>query len=82
MAWDYPVFIVAMFFLAMGIALVIMRVANPRRRRAAFECSVCGRREAANSAKDWRYCPYCGVPRDSRSMRDLPRRGVSILDIE
>ncbi len=82
MAWDYPVFIVAMFVLAIAIAVVIGRIANPRRRRPSFECSVCGRRESARSAREWRYCPYCGVPRESRSLRDLPRRGVSVLDID
>ena len=80
MAWDYPFFIIAMFLGAMGIVVWMMRsAAGPR--KPAFECDVCGRKRVPGDATDWRYCPWCGVPRESKSLRDLPPKR-SVLDIE
>lgn len=66
MAWDYPVFIVAMFVVALGIGIWIMRAAAPSRQRIFFQCAVCGRRDKAASSRQWRYCPNCGTPRDAK----------------
>ncbi len=81
MGWDNPIFIIGMFLGAMGIAILLIRVSSPK-SELAFECQVCGRKQRARSAGEWRYCPYCGAPRDARSTRHMPRRGRSVLDIE
>ena len=81
MGWDNPIFIIGMFLGAMAIAIVLIRVGNPK-GELPFACEVCGRKERARSARDWRYCPYCGAPRDARSTRHMPRRRRSVLDIE
>ena len=80
MTWDYPAIIVAIFVATMLVAIWIMRASTPKRRDPEFECMVCGRIQRYPSAKEWRYCPYCGVPSDSDRLGDLPRRR-SILDI-
>lgn len=79
-AWDYPVVIIAIFFGALVLARWLMRVGNPG-RAPGFECEICGRIIQTYSAREWRYCPYCGVPRDSKDLRTLPRK-KSILDIQ
>ena len=81
-AWNHPIFIVAMFVAAIAVAWWLIRAARPREREPSFECSVCGRRAQARVARDWRYCPYCGAPRDAKSLRDMPHRRRSIVDIE
>jgi len=81
MAWDYPVVIIGVFLFAMLVAWAILRLASSPKADPTFECDVCGRSQIILAAREWRYCPYCGVPRDSRDLRDLPRR-KSVLDIE
>ena len=80
MAWDYPFFIAGMFLASMGIIVWLTRSAAST-RKPTFECDVCGRKRGPRDANDWRYCPWCGVPRESKSLRDLPRKR-SVLDID
>jgi hypothetical protein len=79
-AWDYPVVVIAVFIGAFAIAAWIMRISKPN-AKPEFECDVCGRVIRTYSAREWRYCPYCGVPRESKDLAALPRK-KSILDIE
>ena len=79
-AWDYPVFIIAMFVAAIAVSVWIIRLASPR-RPAAFECKVCGRRERGASARAWRYCPYCGAPRSSTRLGQMPHQRRSVVDL-
>lgn len=82
MAWDSPVAIIAMFLGALAVFWWLLRVGTPRDTGPAFDCFVCGRKERARVAAEWRYCPYCGVPRDSKTTKSLPRGGgKSILDM-
>jgi hypothetical protein len=75
-AWNYPVVIIA----ALGAALFFYRLivsAGQQRATPAFECLVCGRRQLGADAKTWRYCPYCGAPRDAKALSALMRRAGS-----
>ena len=81
MGWDNPIFIIGMFLGAMVIAGLLIRTGNPK-GTVAFTCAVCGRKERARSARQWRYCPYCGAPRDARSTRHMPQHKRSVLDID
>ena len=80
MAWDSPLYIIGMFVAAIGIASWLIRAANPARRKTTFVCEVCGRKQRGPNPAEWRYCPYCGVPKDSRRLADLPPKR-SVLDL-
>jgi hypothetical protein len=79
-AWDYPIVVLATFAGALTVAGWLIRAAGTR-TKPAFECEVCGRLVGTYSAREWRYCPFCGVPREATELRALPRKR-SILDIE
>lgn len=81
MAWDYPFFIIATLFAALGVAGAIIRAAQPGRKPPDFECAVCGRKQRGVTPREWRYCPYCGVPRDAKSLREMPRQRRSVVDL-
>ena len=78
LGWNSPLAIVGMFVSAMLAANWLMRAAAGR-RLPAFDCYVCGRKQMDRAARQWRFCPYCGVPRDSRKLSDIPGRR-SVLD--
>ena len=82
MAWDYPVFIVAMFVAAISLALWLMRIANNPNTDPSFACAVCGRKRRESLAAQWRYCPYCGAPKGAKHLSDMPRMRRSVLDVE
>jgi len=79
-AWDYPIMIVGMVIVAVTITVWLMRSAATK-PEPDFFCSVCGRSVRLRSSREWRYCPYCGVPRDSKRLSDLPGKKPSILDV-
>jgi hypothetical protein len=79
-AWDYPFLIIAGFIGALLLAVWIMR-AGTARGSPAFACEVCGRSIKSWSAREWRYCPYCGVPREAKDLRALPRKRSLADDI-
>lgn len=81
MAWDYPVFILAMFAGALAIAVGLMRLASGRTSEAAFRCAVCGRTAQGVTPRSWRYCPYCGAPKEAKGLQDLPTKRRSVVDL-
>jgi len=82
MTWDYPILVVGTFIAAMAIALSLMRAGHKKAESAFFACAVCGRRTSDREAKNWHYCPYCGVPRGARSLRHRPKERRSIVDMK
>lgn len=81
MAWDYPFFIIATFVAALAVAWWLIRIAGPRRRAVAFECKVCGRAHRGVTPREWRYCPHCGAPRNATSLKDVPSKRRSVVDL-
>ena len=61
--WDYPVFIIAAVAGCLLVVVLLFRVGNPAGRAPDFECDVCGRKQRGYSAREWRFCPYCGAPK-------------------
>ncbi len=69
-AWNHPVIIFVGLFFGFAISWwLFRRGASPGAPQ--FECDVCGRRQRGLSAREWRFCPYCGVPRGERAKRRL-----------
>lgn len=73
-AWNFPGAIVLALGVAVAASLWLLRVSQGPSKGPAFLCSVCGRKEFGLSAKDWRYCPYCGAPKDALGTKDMPKR--------
>ncbi|MBN1961580.1 MAG: hypothetical protein JW841_11595 [Deltaproteobacteria bacterium] len=71
-AWDYPAFIIAAVVVALLITYGLLR-ATRKAQKPIYVCNICGRRHNAVGAYEWRYCPYCGAPRDAKTTADLPR---------
>ena len=80
MAWDYPIFILATFATAAIVAGGFIRSAG-HKPTPSFDCIVCGRRQLLPQARDWRYCPYCGAPKDAVGGHQLPRQRRSEIDL-
>ncbi len=72
-AWDFPMFIVAAVAIAVAVAYLIMRDASAK-RPPAYECPICGRRSQTEAAREWRFCPYCGAPKEAKSTADMRRK--------
>lgn len=73
-AWNYPAVIVVAMLVAVTASLWLMRLAGTPTKNPPFSCGVCGRKELGLSAKDWRYCPYCGAPKNAKGTKDMPKR--------
>ncbi|MEZ4272261.1 MAG: hypothetical protein R3C68_12790 [Myxococcota bacterium] len=76
--WDSFNFVLALVA-ALSITGWLIRIAGPR-TKPTFECNICGRRHLEPMAHQWRYCPYCGAPRDTHRMGTLPSK-KSVLDV-
>jgi hypothetical protein len=70
--WDYPIVILGALAVAVAVGWLLIRVSVPP--RVGFNCLICGREDLGFSARQWRYCPYCGAPKGAASLADLPRR--------
>ena len=81
-AWQYPIFYVVALIAGAFVAWALLRLGDPRTRRGrpTYLCTVCERKQTLLQAKEWRYCPYCGAPKNG-TLKDLPKRR-SVLDIE
>lgn len=74
-AWNFPEVILLAVALTGAVTYLLIRAAGAASKRAPdFECDVCGRRQHNLYARQWRYCPFCGAPKDARGTQDLPRR--------
>jgi len=82
--WDFPPYLFALILFAVvsAVVYVSVRLANTGESPtvATFVCAVCGRNQYFSAAKEWRYCPYCGVPKGSRSLADLPAKNPRSFD--
>jgi len=72
--WDHPIIIVPALMLAITIGFWIIRLAQRQPNAPSFKCNLCGLKDLARSAKQWRYCPNCGAPRNAHLLKDLPKR--------
>lgn len=73
--WDYPGVIVVALLFSMVVTAWLFRVGRAK-VLPDFECVICGRKQIGGYAKQWRFCPYCGAPRDGKQIKS-----VSILDV-
>jgi hypothetical protein len=73
-AWNYPIIIVPALLLAISIGFWIIRLAQRKPSTPPFECKLCGLKDRALSAKQWRYCPNCGAPRNASLLKEIPKR--------
>ena len=68
-SWNYPAIIVVAVVVGVSLGAWLIRLAEPRRVKIKFECVMCGRKELGPSAKDWRFCPYCGASKNAKSLQ-------------
>lgn len=73
-AWNFPEVIIIAIVIAVASSVWLIRSASGKKPALTFVCTVCGRKQNAPMAREWRYCPYCGAPKDAKSTKDLPRR--------
>jgi hypothetical protein len=82
MTWEYPVLILVMFFVAGFSSWALLRAANRKQEPPSFACSVCGRNAVGATPRQWRYCPFCGAPKDAKHLHQMPQKRRSVIDLE
>lgn len=65
-AWNHPIFIAVALVVGLTLSWWLFRH-GARPGPPDFECEVCGRKQRGLTARQWRFCPFCGVARGWRS---------------